>query len=262
MASSEKLGFDDKHLRLCFESSNLSKASPAITTRCGVLYVSSSTVGYEPIVEADFGDFDDRVRTHFIGLVKSSYKKGIAFLRKNCREMVVGSSLGLLSSYCKLVRYQLKEEHVHTNLQRESWKKLAEKICIFAFTWSFGGVVAPESQSKFDRCLAECFSSDQLKTPMFNYFINYHKAEGEWVLWTSLSDNYQPEGRKFIPTKEAAVMKHMTLLLGKQLSPFLLMSPPGNGKSTAIRHVLTEDLPSSLPLMLRLPLFTTSKDLQ
>ena len=109
-------------------------------------------------------------------------------------------------------------------------------------------MLAPETTSKFDKCLTECFSSDHLKTPMFNYVLNYQKPEGEWVLWSSFADNYQPEGRKFIPTKETAIMKHMMLLFTKQLSPFLLMSPPGNGKSTAIRYVLTEELPSSLPL--------------
>lgn len=43
-------------------------------------------------------------------------------------------------------------------------------------------------------------------------------------------------------------MKHFTFLLTKQLSPFLLMSPPGSGKTISIRQVLADELPSSLPL--------------
>lgn len=201
LASSEKLNFDEKQLRICFECSDLSRASPAVASRCGVIYVPSSTVGYEPIIEAELSDMDDRTRNHIVGLVKSSYKKGIAYIRKNCREMLPSSAYGLLLSYCKLVRFQLKEEPVAAHLQKESWKKLAEKICIFAFTWSLGAVLSPETYGKFDKCLSECFSSEQLKAPMYNYLLSYQKAEGEWVLWSSLSDNYQPQGRKFIPTK-------------------------------------------------------------
>jgi hypothetical protein len=86
----------------------LSDASPAVLSRCGVLYISNQTIGYEPIIESIFSDLDERIRSHIISLIKSSYKKGIAFLKKNCREMIVGSPEGLLLSYCKLIKYQLK----------------------------------------------------------------------------------------------------------------------------------------------------------
>lgn len=76
---------------------------------------------------------------------------------------------------------------------------------------------------------------------MFNYIINFSKPEGEWVLWSSFADNYQPEGRKFIPTKETSIMQHLTHLLSNHLSPLLIMSPAGNGKTTAINAALSSE---------------------
>jgi stage III sporulation protein SpoIIIAA len=57
-------------------------------------------------------------------------------------------------------------------------------------------------------------------------------------------------------------MRHLTLLLMKQLSPMLLMSPQGNGKTTAIRNITEEFSTTLLPHEITLPVFSYSKELQ
>ena len=95
-------------MKILFEVNDLNQASPATVSRCGMVWVSETVVGWEELISSFFMEnpiFNNEKKiAHLVSLIKGSFKKGYAYVKKFCREVVKLDKSTIAHSYCKFVK--------------------------------------------------------------------------------------------------------------------------------------------------------------
>eukprot|EP00002_Diphylleia_rotans_P012132 TRINITY_DN2375_c0_g1_i1.p1 TRINITY_DN2375_c0_g1~~TRINITY_DN2375_c0_g1_i1.p1 ORF type:complete len:4335 (+),score=913.34 TRINITY_DN2375_c0_g1_i1:198-13202(+) len=80
-----------KTASMLFEVADLSAASPATVSRCGMVYLDSSSTGWKPLVQSWFNRLPsdlEPIRSLFEDLFNSYVESSLFFLRQNCHEPI------------------------------------------------------------------------------------------------------------------------------------------------------------------------------
>jgi MoxR-like ATPase len=178
------------HVRLMFEVDDLSQASPATVSRCGMIYFDPSSVPWAILTDSwlqQISDNFDGLRDFLKVLIEAYVPMCIQFIEMDAKVAIGGNPryfvhnlLRLLDCFNELLRVAIikppadgddaKEIDplVHSNyfspfleshdpipyLLKESDQRLVfERVFIFALIWSFGSVLADVSRSVFDNLL-------------------------------------------------------------------------------------------------------------
>lgn len=135
-------------MTMMFEVEDLAVASPATVSRCGMVYMEPSALGYTPLLTS----WVDRLhsvlkpfQSQFSEMFEALVPPLIAYTRKNLREVVSTTNHNLANSFFRLLDSMLltyvKAEEFE-GLDEEKKQKLAssiDKIVIFSILWSIGG---------------------------------------------------------------------------------------------------------------------------
>ena len=98
---------------LVFEVDDLSVASPATVSRCGMIYVDISDLGWEPYAESwiDAITDDENLKDYLFDLFEKWIGK-MLFVKKNmCKELVKVSNNESVQTFCKLLESLQKEDY-------------------------------------------------------------------------------------------------------------------------------------------------------
>jgi dynein heavy chain len=113
---------------MVFEVEDLSQASPATVSRCGMLYSQPENVGWEALVDSwlltlhpVFQPFLAEIRTAFAWLTAPS----LEFMRRHCTMMIPTSDMTLVASLCKMFHSLLDE--LKTIIIKEQEKEAAAR---------------------------------------------------------------------------------------------------------------------------------------
>lgn len=121
--------------RILFETDDLSQASPATVSRCGVVYMDTNDLGWEPFVHSWLDTLphrmDDEFKKHLLMLFNATIDEGLQFLKQHVAELSCAKpSLGAVHMLCSVLKSlidHLEEEGV---LQKLS-TKAAEASSVF-----------------------------------------------------------------------------------------------------------------------------------
>ncbi|XP_056445731.1 dynein axonemal heavy chain 12 isoform X2 [Gadus chalcogrammus] len=255
-------------MSLIFEAMDLSQASPATVSRCGMIYLEPSQLGWEPLVtswmntlpEALTGpDHSALIQELFLWLVPPTLR----VLRKHCREVVATNDSNKVVSLCHLFEVLLAEpvgEDPGSNNIR-TWIMAA---FAFSLVWSVGGCCDAESRERFDGFFREITSGEMDKHPVpaavgrwecpldekgLAYDFSYEfKGKGRWVHWNdsikniNLGDKNTKVQDIIVPTLDTVRYTYLMDLCINNAVPLLFVGPTGTGKSVYVKEKLMNNL--------------------
>ncbi|XP_077070519.1 dynein axonemal heavy chain 12 [Siphateles boraxobius] len=259
-------------MSLIFEAMDLSQASPATVSRCGMIYMEPSQLGWSPLVLSWMRNLPEPLQaqdnfTLLQQLFEWLLPPALVLLRKQCREVIPTSNSNTVVSLTRLFEMlltgPLNEDPGNKNIR--TWIKAA---FAFALVWSVGGCCDTDSRSRFDQFLREIVSGNAEDHPIpatvsrwecpfddkglvYDYSYEF-KGKGRWVHWNESIRNV-PLGDKntkvqdiIVPTIDTVRYTYLMDLCIQFGMPLLLVGPTGTGKSVYVKEKLMNNLDKDL----------------
>ena len=148
-------------MNMIFEVQDLAVASPATVSRCGMIYVEPSSMGWEPLKDSWMNTLPPLIEPHkprieelFTWLVKPC----MAFVRKNCKELIPTSDINLPVALMNIFDSMIDEFRVELAdgedfdeiMTPKDQKIFVDCVFLFSVVWSIGGTTENEGREKFD----------------------------------------------------------------------------------------------------------------
>ena len=227
-------------MKAMFEPENLMNASPATVSSMGIIYVSVTVLGWEPLVPSWINLQREKERQLLEGLVLKYTPPLLDCVNRKCSAMMFSTDGIYLNSCFKLVDEVLKpliESKIFLSPQH------MEKIFIWAMCWSLGALLELDDRKKFNEVLLET-SDKSLFPPVgdetaFEYFVT---KEGEWQHWkTQVKEWHYPTdvdpsfGELLLPTLDSLRYVDQLTMMVPAGKPVLFTGAPGVSKSATIQ---------------------------
>ena len=231
------------NLRIILEADHLDHASPAAVSRIGVVFVSSATLGYEPLVsswlksrpEAQSVALREILNKCFTALVNTASR-----ILKTVLEVPV---LILVQNMLRILEMLLSKgkgsEH------GDQPQPVLERMILFSICWSFGGPVESDGRTRLEaelkKLLPKAFPHSDMGKP-FDCFL---EDDGDWSPMSTVSTEFQfPMGADYldvyVPTIHDAQYRMLFEMVAPRKQTILLLGGVGIGK-TATLHQFTRD---------------------
>ncbi|CDI85223.1 hypothetical protein EPH_0053350 [Eimeria praecox] len=248
---------------MMFEVEDLSVASPATVSRCGMVYMEPEVLGFSPLVASWLKTLPPTFKGMHKALIEdlssNIFPGGIAVLRKKCKEVVstvnsnlCASCLRMLGSIC--TRYRPVDKQADSEQGDALYGRLPAAF-VFSFIWSFGITADGSGRKKIDDWLqnrvqelgldighidAGCSLYD------FCYDINSH----QWTPWGDTVPSFVvPKGASYenivVPTLDSIRLAHSITTLVLNGHSVICPGPTGTGKTVNLTDLLLLTLPDN-----------------
>ncbi|KAJ8668953.1 hypothetical protein QAD02_000212 [Eretmocerus hayati] len=258
---------------LIFEPMDLEAASPATVSRCGMIYMEPSSLGWEPLLQSWIAKTPSRLsqwlRTYIYESLFLRFCRPILYVlrRYGVTEMCPMPDTNLIQAVtylmdCFLDDYRDEEIAMPSDLDTRSQ---VEGAFFFSCVWAMGGTLIQRDrgifnelfrgllEKEFPSALMEKFNlPDPIPHPAKNFLHPIPKdgsvydykfikeGKGRWKHWSDELMNAPPIPRDIpvnqiiVPTVETIRYTTLFQLLVQHQKPVLFVGPTGTGKSVYI----------------------------
>jgi dynein heavy chain len=260
--------FMTEQMKLCFEVENLANASPATVSRAGIIYISETILGWEPVIRSRLmaktdangsirpadvlrpcpQSIADALLPLFLPNVKEGssepnlVEKIARFYNKEC-SVVMKTSLAHLMINAFHLCVALGEEAARDDANVSA--EMAQSIFWFSVSWAVGGMLETKDREKFDEFVRLHYkgvpSTDG--STIFDYKLVV--KQGEWVHWNTFVEKWKYPGDDrlefatlFIPTLDSVRLHQLIQYNFAQRHPVMLMGVSGTAKTVTIEKFL------------------------
>jgi len=198
LASGDSLKLKDD-MKIIFEVEDLTQASPATISRCGMVYLEIKYIGYENIFKAQ----SNEVRKLLLSCENFKYTDEdvdvleqlnnyimtpliVWFFREiNCPVKLNSNSL--ISNFFKLMKLLISEKYkTIEDLDEKGLKKIEKSkiemelknIILFSYIWAFGGLMDIEDRNKYNLFLNQIIKGKVDLNDEYKLYI----SEDKWKL--------------------------------------------------------------------------------
>uniref|UniRef100_G1N3W3 Dynein axonemal heavy chain 12 n=1 Tax=Meleagris gallopavo TaxID=9103 RepID=G1N3W3_MELGA len=236
-------------MSLIFETMDLSQASPATVSRCGMIYLEPSQLGWTPLVTSWLNKLPEPLNL-----------KEHQDLLQGLFDWLVPPALQLRQKKCK-VFFDLFFPAVVIILLLVL---PLQGSFAFATVWSIGGTCDSDSRIIFDTFLRETLAAKSGTNPVpkvvgkwecpfeekglvYDYVYEM-KGRGRWVHWNGFIKNIDYSGKNvkiqdiIVPTMDTVRYTYLMELFITHGKPLLLVGPTGTGKSVYVKDKLMNNL--------------------
>eukprot|EP00762_Andalucia_godoyi_P000666 ANDGO_05308.mRNA.1 Dynein-1-beta heavy chain len=246
---------------MMFEVQDLSVASPATVSRCGMVYLEPMYLegGWKPVVRTWASMMEEKIPGYGSILQALFYKHceaGLDFIRKNCKEYIPSVDQNLVVSCMKLMESLLVPEKgfdVHALTSSEA-EDLVNRYFCFSFIWSLGASLDDASRTKF-----ESFTRGRLggispdfpaEGSVYDYCIDAKTRS--FIPWKATVQDftYLPEMPFFnilVPTVDTTRVRFLLDTLVRSGRNVLITGVTGVGKTVIVQDFLRESLRADDP---------------
>uniref|UniRef100_A0A2K5RBI2 Dynein axonemal heavy chain 12 n=1 Tax=Cebus imitator TaxID=2715852 RepID=A0A2K5RBI2_CEBIM len=257
-------------MSLIFETMDLSQASPATVSRCGMIYLEPSQLGWEPLVSSWLNslkgplsepEHQALLRGLFAWLIPPSLKHR----KKKCKlnylyTTLVSKALKIPITFCisNYFKYVPLKTHMFKNF-------LHQQACfIFSLIWSIGGSCDTDGRHVFDAFIRLIILGKDEENPVpdsvgkwecpfdekglvYDYMYEL-KNRGRWLHWneliknTNLGDKQTKIQDIIVPTMDTIRYTFLMDLSITYAKPLLFVGPTGTGKSVYVKDKLMNHL--------------------
>uniref|UniRef100_A0A7M4FPW0 Dynein axonemal heavy chain 12 n=1 Tax=Crocodylus porosus TaxID=8502 RepID=A0A7M4FPW0_CROPO len=250
-------------MSLIFETMDLSQASPATVSRCGMIYLESSQLGWMPLVTSWLSKLPEPLN-----------EKEYQDLLLGLFNWLVPAALRVHQKQCKVI---LVIFHFYFLVMSSGWFLdrsvtlsflilLHSQACFaFSLIWSIGGSCDSDSRVIFDAFLREIVAGKSESSPVppvvgkwdcpfddkglvYDYMYEL-KGRGRWVHWNESIKSIKYGDKKsvkiqdiIVPTIDTVRYTYLMDLCITYGKPLLLVGPTGTGKSVYVKDKLMNNL--------------------
>jgi len=207
LANAERIPMTD-NCKMVFEVENLNNASPATVSRCGIIYVSSTDLGWRPLVDTWCKDrqevkgFANPEECNWMPEFVEKYiekPKAFDLTARDYTYMMPQSEVVRSNQMLNLLHALLRP---FVENQEFIEKAAFEKYFIYSYTWAMAGLFEQEDREKFHKFLESRNAplppiSQQKMTVEKETIFDYYVDDGtkQWKLW---------EAEHWLPPKRIA----------------------------------------------------------
>ncbi len=222
-------------MKMLFEVQDLAVASPATVSRCGMVYLISSDLGWKPYVVtwinkfygpfdplcltlADYQaknleepaftsrqllfsqeDFDYELRMNLFNLFDTTVDPFLELIRsKGLKEPIKTTDLQLVVSLCNLLESLVNTKYgLRIDMKQAEKQRYLNYAFIFGFIWSMGASVYDQSHQKVDLFIKKTFQSIIFPSNDDVYGFYFDEKSLNYLPWSDLMTDY--EFKKEIP---------------------------------------------------------------
>ncbi|GMH33280.1 hypothetical protein BSKO_01114 [Bryopsis sp. KO-2023] len=268
-------------MNMIFEVQDLAVASPATVSRCGMVYVQPSLLGWRPVMVSWMNTLPEGVTEGHRKMIMDMFDWLVPpTLRVATRQIpnplpmqdinLVGSCMALMESLMDEFR---DTPEVVSEMNENMQTVWVQSIFLFSLVWSIGANTNEVGRQRFDTVLRKLLVNDPpadvkpfIKAPPVKitqlfpegrlvYDFTFEKARNKWVPWldTVEPETIDPEAEYstiIIPTMDTI---RYTFLLDKLVTHSkhcLFVGPTGTGKTIYIKKHLQHGLPENMTNMM------------
>lgn len=257
-----------------FEVQDLLQASPATVSRCGMVYIDSNQLGWEPVVDTWCYFFKEKnldmsaemiaANTHplcvqvnnLVTRFKDLFADQYTFLRKECKEIIPSSDVNLCQSFLNLTTVMFNSlvdfaggRDKLEKMEKADLELYFNLILIFSFIWSVGGNLFDgqpwNSRQKYSQFIKskilKVFTSFPFEGDIYDYFIDFENKEFKaWndVVPEFVYDSNVPFFNILVPTADTVKFGFVINKLINGGFNVLSLGETGVGKSIIMNEFL------------------------
>ncbi|EUB61781.1 Dynein heavy chain 5, axonemal [Echinococcus granulosus] len=231
--------------KILFEVDNVDNASPSTISRNGMVFISSSTINWEPLIKTWINSRLKPQRARLTELATAILPPIIKFVT---REVQV--NMPFLEAFY-VAQFRTIFDAVST--PEASEPMLLEMYFLFALTWSFGALLERSDRAKFDEHLrnTEVFGRLFMPPPtirgkavtIFDYRVDHQ--HGRWDYWGSSVPSYDYPKRGYVefervlvPNQDNVITEFLVQNVCKTGRSVLLFGEPGTAKTAIINKYM------------------------
>jgi len=243
-------------MKILFEPENLNNASPATVSRAGIIYVSTTDLGWVPIVDAWLQNRTNKAEAEALDAIcKEVLELGITFaLEGGCKQVMGVEDMNLVNTFLCLLNGLLPElKDKDSPLPIDALTRMV----ILAICWSVPVLYETEGRAKFEETMRGWSCATHMPPltegkSIFDWRIN---DEHQWADWVVSPLQADPENFEFasllIPTVDSTRVQVFMKNALTQKKPVLLIGGPGTSK-TSIAMMYIEAQPKTEILFKRI----------
>ncbi|OWK63542.1 Dynein heavy chain 7, axonemal [Lonchura striata] len=259
-------------MTLIFETMDLSQASPATVSRCGMIYLEPSQLGWRPIVTSWLSKLPEPLNSEehqglLQGLFDWLVPPALRVRQRQCKELVPTSDINVVVALTRIFEMLIcpAVQEDPTNKSIRAW---IMGCFAFAIIWSIGGTCDGDSRTIFDNFLRETLSGKSETNPVpenlgtwecpleekglvYDYMYEL-KGKVGWAHWNEFIEqiSYSDKNVKIqdiiVPTMDTVRYTYLLDLFITHGKPLLLVGPTGTGKSVYVKDKLMNNLEKEL----------------
>jgi dynein heavy chain len=238
-------------ITMVFEVEDLAVASPATVSRCGMVYLEPTNLGWAALVDTWKPTLDALLpeRSEFIvGVMKQYFPAILTFIKEECRQMIVAVDSNLVRSCCTLLAAlvrnvkQASEADSEGGIADEDINTVMNNQLFTAIVWSCGANLHDSSRNSFSNFIraqlqVSLVPSLPIDGLVYDYFFDVPTMR--WVNWDSKVPEFkydpnEPFFNLIVPTAETIKYTYfLDTLIGGDRN-VLMMGETGVGKSVII----------------------------
>ena len=243
-------------MRIVFEVQDLEVASPATVSRCGMVYMTPSDLGWAPYVNS----WMKRMFSEREDVDKPCLNEEAQIFLRELFDSFVDETFEVLNDYrndepiqtfeiqsiislCNFLENFINEEvgEFHYEDTANQFRQKLIKFFAFAFIWGMGGSFNTKGSAKVDQTVRKFFHNIlPAHDTVFDYGINLETMKFE--KWEIPSFDYDPTLPFFsilVPTVDTVRYSYLLNMCIKNKKPVFFTGETGVGKSVVIQKFLS-----------------------
>eukprot|EP00767_Chilomastix_cuspidata_P003879 gnl/Chilomastix_cuspidata/4008.p1 GENE.gnl/Chilomastix_cuspidata/4008~~gnl/Chilomastix_cuspidata/4008.p1 ORF type:complete len:4809 (-),score=800.22 gnl/Chilomastix_cuspidata/4008:14-12793(-) len=261
LINGERISFPDT-VTFLFEAEDLTQASPATVSRCGMIYVDISDLGWEPLIQTwmdskkdprlDEEAFPNQIAALLEEYVQRILKKALEFRQRKCTELVPSTDIASVQMFMSLFDALATSDNCVNDHPENAdmLPRIVEMYFLFTVIWSVGGSLDDQSRKKFDYFVREIDGQFPSHETVFEY--NVDPQRKQWVKWeASIGQNWVPPPnvpphKILVPTVDTIRLQYLLNKFFTKKSPShcLIVGPSGVGKTAIINQTVLPEFES------------------
>ena len=190
-------------MSLIFETQDLSQASPATVSRCGMIYMEPRSIGWRPMFRSWLDTQPDLIKqesTLLNSLFEWLVDPALELLRKQCKEVLSTQNMQLVRNLMYMIEMHLDEAILAQDNAAKNIKLWISGVFVFALVWTIGASANIDGRELFSDFVldAQTGKSEKLTpppgiakidVPIPDYVYDYYfeaSGAGKWHHWNKL----------------------------------------------------------------------------
>ncbi|GFO43348.1 dynein heavy chain 5, axonemal [Plakobranchus ocellatus] len=237
--------------KIIFEPHNIDNASPATVSRNGMVYMSSSGLGWSPILQGWLNHRPHHERDILMTLFEGSFTALWNFAQQNLEFKMEILEAFVIAQACNLMTGLIPmkdEKDGGGHISRDVY----ERIYIFTLMWSVGAFLELDDRAKMEEFLRKHESirldlpeiDEGLDATMFDFMVD---SDGKWVHWGKKVTDYvyptdhEPEYTNIlVPNVDNVRTEYLINTIAKQSKAVLLIGEQGTAKTVMINNYMNQ----------------------